>query len=297
MPVNTDEQVRKGLNLLRTGLLPFVEQQMQKRYGNNWHQLPKVTRILHLQPKKNQGKPHLDTQALLNIIWNYWHDIFTHTLAQEQRNLVSELRMTRNKSAHEETFSIEDTYRVFDSIARLLTAVSAQEVTKVERIKQELMRELLCKQIEENAYVNTPPVLVSTQLATESKKSEFNCLKHVQTNAVIELPPNLSVIHIGKSNDQIPPDVDVSEFPNSDIVSRIHAAIRVEGDIYYIEDVGSSNGTYINDKLLLPGNPHRLQVDDRVALGKDNPVTFLFQLSFCESASVPSQLSFSHTTI
>ena len=288
MPVNTDEQVRKGLNLLRSGLLPFVEQQMQKRYGNDWHQLPKVMRILHLQPKKN--KPHLDTQALLNIIWNYWHDIFTHTLAQDQRNLVSELRTTRNKSAHEEIFSIEDTYRVFDSILRLLTAISAQEVTEVERIKQELMRELLCKQIEENTYPNTPPVLVSNQLATESKKSESNCLKHVQTNTVIELPQNLSVIRIGKSNDQVPPDVDVSAFPNSDIVSRIHAAIRVEGNAHYIEDIGSSNGTYINDKLLLPGNLHRLQVGDRIALGRDNLVTFLFQ-SLCESASVPSHLS------
>lgn len=293
MPVNTDEQVRKGLKLLRAGLLPFVEQQMQKRCGSDWHQLPKVERILHLQPKKNEGKPHLDTQALLNIIWNYWHDVFTHTLHQEQRNLVSELRTTRNKSAHDETFSIEDTYRVFDSIARLLTAISAQEVTEVERIKQELMKELLCKQIGENAYPNTLSVLVSTQLPTESKKSESKCLKHVQTNTVIELPQNLSVIHIGKPNDQIPPDVDVSVFPNSDIVSRIHADIRVEGDAYYIEDVGSSNGTYINDKPLSPGNRHRLQAGDRIALGKGNLVTFLFQLSLRESVSVPSQLSLS----
>jgi len=113
-----------------------------------------------------------------------------------------------------------------------------------------------------------------TQLQQQTAK-----LLHVQANTVIDLPLNLSVIHIGKSNDRIPPDVDVSGFPNSEIVSRIHADIRVEGDAYYIEDVGSSNGTYINNLPLLPGNRHRLRAGDRIALGKGDLVTLLFQLS------------------
>lgn len=103
-------------------------------------------------------------------------------------------------------------------------------------------------------------------------------LLHIQTNTEIELPQSLAVIHIGKPNDRIPPDVDVSGFPNSEIVSRIHADIRIEGDSYYIEDVGSSNGTYINNLPLSIGNRHRLRPGDRVALGKGDKVTFLFQL-------------------
>jgi pSer/pThr/pTyr-binding forkhead associated (FHA) protein len=104
-------------------------------------------------------------------------------------------------------------------------------------------------------------------------------LLHVQTNTLIELPLNLSVIHIGKPNERIPPDVDVSGFPNSEIVSRIHADIRVEGDSFYIEDVGSSNGTYVNNLPLPLGNRHRLRPGDRIALGKGDRVTFLFQLA------------------
>ncbi|MCG6133773.1 MAG: FHA domain-containing protein [Nostoc sp. LLA-1] len=103
-------------------------------------------------------------------------------------------------------------------------------------------------------------------------------LFHVQSDSEIELPQTLSVIHIGKPNDRIPPDVDVSGFSNSEIVSRIHADIRVEGDAHYIEDVGSSNGTYINNLPLLPGNRHRLRPGDRISLGKGDLVTFLFQL-------------------
>jgi len=111
-----------------------------------------------------------------------------------------------------------------------------------------------------------------TQLQQERAR-----LLHVQTNATIELPGNLAVIHIGKPNDRIPPDIDVSGFPDSEIVSRIHADIRVEGGIYYIEDVGSSNGTYINNAPLSMGNRHRLRAGDRIALGKGDRVTFLFQ--------------------
>jgi pSer/pThr/pTyr-binding forkhead associated (FHA) protein len=102
---------------------------------------------------------------------------------------------------------------------------------------------------------------------------------HVQSSQEIELPQTLSVVHIGKPNDRIPPDIDVSGFPNSEIVSRIHADIRIEGDAHYVEDVGSSNGTYVNNLPLLPGNRHRLRPGDRISLGKGDLVTFLFQLS------------------
>jgi hypothetical protein len=118
------------------------------------------------------------------------------------------------------------------------------------------------------------PASSKTQLQVPSAR-----LLHVQTNTTIELPANLSVIHLGKPNDRIPPDIDVSGYPNSEIVSRIHADIRVEGDTYYIEDVGSSNGTYINNAPLPMGNRHRLRPGDRIALGKGDRMTFLFQSS------------------
>jgi hypothetical protein len=113
-----------------------------------------------------------------------------------------------------------------------------------------------------------------TQLQQQSAK-----LLHVQTNSMIELPQNVPVIHLGKPNDRIPPDIDVSGFPHSEIVSRIHADIRVEGDAFYIEDIGSSNGTYINNAPLPKGNRHRLRAGDRIALGKGDKVSFLFILT------------------
>ena len=113
-----------------------------------------------------------------------------------------------------------------------------------------------------------------TQLQEQSAK-----LIHIRTDTNIELPVNLPVIHIGKPNDRVPPDVDVSGFPDSEVVSRSHADIRVEGDSYYIEDTGSSNGTYINNTPLTKGNRHRLRPGDRISLGKGDLVSFVFQVS------------------
>jgi len=102
---------------------------------------------------------------------------------------------------------------------------------------------------------------------------------HIRSNVTVDLPESLSVVHIGKANDRIPPDIDVSGFPDSEVVSRVHADIRIEGDAYYIEDLGSSNGTYVNNLPLVPGNRHRLRVGDRISLGKGDLVTFLFQVA------------------
>jgi FHA domain/Double zinc ribbon len=112
----------------------------------------------------------------------------------------------------------------------------------------------------------------STQLQVNTAK-----LFHIQTETTIELAQGSSIVHLGKPNDRIPPDIDLSGYPNSEIVSRIHADIRIEGDAYYVEDVGSSNGTYVNNAPLAVGSRHRLRSGDRIALGKGDKVSFLFQ--------------------
>ncbi|MEG4232413.1 FHA domain-containing protein [Microcoleus sp. Pol11C3] len=130
--------------------------------------------------------------------------------------------------------------------------------------------------------VNTSPPVPGPQPAGVAKtqlQQQSARLLHVQTNTPMELPHSLSVVHIGKPNDLVPPDIDVSGFANSEIVSRVHANLRVEGDACYLEDVGSSNGTYVNNNPLPKGNRHRLRPGDRISLGKGDLVTFLFQIS------------------
>ncbi|MBO3462765.1 FHA domain-containing serine/threonine-protein kinase [Aetokthonos hydrillicola Thurmond2011] len=103
-------------------------------------------------------------------------------------------------------------------------------------------------------------------------------LTYVQTGKQIELPKHLSVIHIGKPNNRFTPDIDVSSFDYSKIVSRIHANIYVETDGFYIEDLKSANGTFLNTSRLSPGIRYRLSSGDLIGLGSETLVTFLFQI-------------------
>ena len=73
------------------------------------------------------------------------------------------------------------------------------------------------------------------------------------------------------------PDVDLDAFDSDAKVSRRHARIRRASGAYYIEDLGSTNGTYLNrGRRLLPGNTEILKDGDEVIVGK----TFLrFQIT------------------
>ncbi len=124
----------------------------------------------------------------------------------------------------------------------------------------------------------TPVAPNSGASSTQLQQQGFQ-LTHIQSGTVIDLPSNVNVLHVGKPNDQIPPDIDVSGFPCAEVVSRIHADLRIEGDSVYIEDTGSSNGTYINHNVLPKGNRHLLRVGDRISLGKGDLVTFLFHVA------------------
>lgn len=63
---------------------------------------------------------------------------------------------------------------------------------------------------------------------------------------------------IGKDADK------VQAIINADTVSRIHAKIYWKEDSYYIEDLNSTNGTYVNGKELFYKEPVRLQKEDRI---------------------------------
>lgn len=65
------------------------------------------------------------------------------------------------------------------------------------------------------------------------------------------------------------PDIDLDAFDTEAKVSRRHARILYNNGSYSIEDLGSTNGTYINrGRRLIPGNPQRLNDGDEIIVGK-----------------------------
>lgn len=65
------------------------------------------------------------------------------------------------------------------------------------------------------------------------------------------------------------PDLDLTPDGGLEMgVSRRHAKVFYQDDEFYIEDVGSANGTFLNDRRLTPYLPYPLQEGDVVQIGQ-----------------------------
>ncbi|HEY0174422.1 MAG TPA: protein kinase [Pyrinomonadaceae bacterium] len=76
---------------------------------------------------------------------------------------------------------------------------------------------------------------------------------------------------VGRTDPQsnIFPDIDLSRFDPETKISRRHARVWREGDTFLLEDLGSVNGTVINDAVRLgPRQPRPLANGDRLRLGE-----------------------------
>lgn len=64
------------------------------------------------------------------------------------------------------------------------------------------------------------------------------------------------------SPDTGPVDIDLSGFQGQEYISRHHAEIFIDGDMWKIRDLGSSNGTWLNSNKLTPNDPQTLKNGD-----------------------------------
>jgi len=142
MAITNHERVGKMLELLCSGLHPFVERELRNSYREDWfEEARRAIRDPQLQLPGIADKPQWDAAAILVIMWNLWSDVFRKTLGHAERSMVSELREARNRWAHQRPFSTDDAYRALDSAGRLLSSVSATEqADAIEKMKMELLR-------------------------------------------------------------------------------------------------------------------------------------------------------------
>ena len=141
MAITNHERVGKVLEFLKDGLRPFIERELKAQYQQLWFEEVRATLSQQqLTFAGTDAEPQWDIAVILAVMWNQWNDVFRKTLGHAERTLVSELRDTRNKWAHQRPFSTDDAYRALDSAARLLAAVSAPEANEVEKMKMELLR-------------------------------------------------------------------------------------------------------------------------------------------------------------
>ncbi len=147
MAISNQERVGKAMELLRAGLAPFVEREVQSAVKTT---VVRMENIRRFADDPNLGKKPItewDVAGLLKLMWETWNDVFGRTLGRAERSLVQELRDWRNKWAHQEPFSSDDTDRALDSMTRLLAAVSAPQGDEIGKMKMELRRLVFDEQV------------------------------------------------------------------------------------------------------------------------------------------------------
>jgi hypothetical protein len=147
MAITNQERVGKAMELLRAGLAPFVEREVQAAVKTGSVRMDAVRRFAEDPILGQKPIAQWDAAGLLKLMRETWNDVFGRTLGRAERSLVQELRDWRNKWAHQEPFSSDDADRALDSMARLLTAVSAPEADEVARMKLELRRLIFDEQV------------------------------------------------------------------------------------------------------------------------------------------------------
>ncbi|CUS37815.1 Swt1 family HEPN domain-containing protein [Candidatus Nitrospira nitrificans] len=234
MAITNHERVGKMLDLLRDGLQPFLERELKAQYQQLW--LEEVKATLSNQQLTFAGaedKPHWDIAAILAVMWNQWNEVFRKTLGNAERTLVSELRDTRNKWAHQRPFSTDDAYRALDSAARLLATISATEATEVEKMKMELLR-----------------VRFDEQVRTEKRRSAGTA---IESQVNMGLKPWREVITPHK-------DVASGRYQQAEFAADLWQVHLGEGSDEYRKPVEFFRRTFLTESLkhLLTGAVQRL---------------------------------------
>ncbi len=125
MATSNRDRVGRGFELLAEGLEPFVDRHIAAAAGSpgtDWVRWLEARDKARHGPAKSLDKH--DPAVQLRVITEEWR-VFKESLSRAEQSFASELRDTRNRWAHNATFSPDDTYRALDTMERLLTAAGA----------------------------------------------------------------------------------------------------------------------------------------------------------------------------
>jgi predicted AAA+ superfamily ATPase len=204
MALSNYERVTKAMDLLRAGLGPFVTREFRSVFKDQTE--ARAARIMG-EDLMLAGKTleQWDAAALIKLMWEAWNEVFRNTLGYAERSLVSELREVRNRWAHQQPFTTDDAYRALDSVARLLTAVSAPEAEEVERMKTELLRLRFDEQVRAEKRKNSGQAIEGQVAGNLRPWREVVCPHQDVASGkyqTAEFAADLWQVHLGQGSDE-----------------------------------------------------------------------------------------------
>ncbi len=270
--VNTNhyERIRLALEELKQALEPFVEARLKEAYGDEW-------RSKYAVPDWTGDDFNTDVQVLANTIVNNWDAVFSKHMKREAKHLVHQVRKTRNRFAHQEAFDHSDTYSALHEAQRLLEAVGADPQAIV-RSKSELVDEMARsgESVEDVARMaeEAADEALAKSVSDGVVQARLVLMRKGQPCDVefVVVPPMV----IGRADASVGAiDVDLTDYEEGAYVSRRHAKIVMDDGSFVVEDLGSSNGTYIKRDDYEKIERAELADGDEVAFGN---AKFLFKV-------------------
>lgn len=148
MAMSSHQRVGEALEILRKGVPPFVLRELKARYKVRWWVdgvEPALTDRERVDARRSGSTQEewfqsLDIQKLLRVMWNQWNEVFNLKLGQIGRTYVGELREARNRWAHQQPLSLEDTYRTLDRMTRFLRMVASDYAEETARMARGVLR-------------------------------------------------------------------------------------------------------------------------------------------------------------
>ncbi len=109
----------------------------------------------------------------------------------------------------------------------------------------------------------------SAALRAARATAKLVVLGTTELDTAFELHKESNLVGRSDPHSNIFPEVDLSKFDPETKISRRHARIFRQGDLYLVEDLGSVNGTVVNDAVRLgPRQPRTLENGDKLRLGE-----------------------------
>lgn len=142
MALSNLDRVNKGLDLLRKGLLPFIEKEMKAEYKQYWDS-EAIDSFPEGHHSRNLSPEEWDVQAILAIMLKQWFKVFGKILGHQEKAWASELMEVRKRAAHQNKnniFDTDDAFRALDNVERLLSAIASPEAEEADHHKNELLR-------------------------------------------------------------------------------------------------------------------------------------------------------------
>ena len=234
MSLTNKERIGRALDFLQGGLGPYADREFRAAFQVGAIS-PAVFRKFADDPMlENKKLTEWDISPLLRLMWEAWNEVFKKTLGHSDRSLVSELREVRNRWAHQGTFTSDDAYRAMDSVQRLLTSISAQQASEVEKMKLDHLRTRFDEQSREGRRRSTGTL--------------------VGSDAVAGLPPWREVVFPH-------PDVASGRYQQAEFAADLWQVHLGEGTDEYRDPVEFFRRTYLTESLkaLLIGAVRRLK--------------------------------------